>query len=121
MYKLVLSCFFFVILFPSCNSQPEKTVGGPCTYETKIFPATLTVIKRKDWFTADLIFRITDNNGALYRDSVSWYIENKAWVNVPDILEKEIIVGNNYKYIVEEIKTGTCTPKIEKLTLEKYK
>jgi len=121
MKKFILFIPVFVfMLFAGCNSQTKETADAPCTYTTKTYPATLVLIKRKDRFTADLIFRVTDNNGSIYRDSVSWFIENKSWIQVPDILEKEITIGNNYKYLIEEIKTGNCNPKNEKLTLEKF-
>lgn len=118
--RLFIYCVPLLLSSCNCNNGNDEPAGGPCAYETKIYPATLILVKRKDRFTADLIFKVTDKNGTLYRDSVSWYKENNNWINVPDILENEITVGKNYKYIIEEIKTGSCTPRIEKLILEKF-
>lgn len=117
-YLLVV---FITLLFTgyNCNSH-EEPEGGPCTYETKIYPATIIAVEKTDSLHAELLFRIEDEYGKIYRDSVSWYMENKNRLKISDLKKDSVIPGKKYKYMIDLIKTGSCNPHIERLTLEKY-
>ena len=78
-------------------------------------------IEQKDSLQADILFRIEDETGKLYRDSVSWNMEKKEYAQLSTIKEDSIRVGNKSRYVVKQITTGHCTPKIEILLLEKYR
>lgn len=117
-----LFCCFIAAVLIACNSNKEKEepTGGPCSYETKIYPATVIKIEKKDSLKADIIFRIDDNTGRLYRDSVSWYMEKREWILLSMIEKDRIGVGRKYQYEVQRIISGSCNPAIETLKLEKY-
>ena len=117
------SIFFIytIALFPfllSCNSNEPD--GGPCTYDNKVYPATVISIEKKDSLYAELLFRIEDESGKLYRDSVSWFMENKHWLKISDLKKDSITPGKKYKYRIDLLKSGSCNPNLERLTLEKY-
>jgi hypothetical protein len=114
-----LSGLFIITGLLACADAKKKpSGGGPCTYEITVYPATVIHIKTEG--TTDILFRVEDLNGALYRDSVSWFKEKNS------SLEKELIewdsirVGKKYKYEIMKITTGSCDPKIEMLTLEEF-
>ena len=117
-YGSYLPLIFLVTLF-SCNCN-NTIDGGSCTYETKIYSALVINIEKKDSLHADILFKIEDKTGNLYRDSVSWYMEKKEYALLSMIKKDSVEVGNKYQYIIMEIKTGHCTPKIEILKLDKY-
>jgi len=116
--------FFYYILLAvtahACNDDSAEPTGGPCSYTTKIYTATVIDIEKKDSTHADIFFRINDEAGNLYRDSVSWFIENNNWLEISQVEKDSILTGKKYKYQVDKIKTGSCDPDIEKLTLEKF-
>ena len=117
-YRSYLLLSFLVSLFScKCNHTID---GGSCTYDTKIYPAMVINIETKDSLNADILFKIEDKTGNLYRDSVSWNMEKKEYALLSMIKKDSVEVGDTYQYIIMEIKTGHCTPKIEILKLEKY-
>jgi len=120
MFKIVIVSSFILMLISCTNSENAEPEGGPCTYETKIYPATVIAIDNMDSTYADILFSINDEAGRLYRDSVSWYMETKGWLELAQIKKDSIVVGKKYKYFVDKIKTGSCNPHIEKLLLEKF-
>jgi len=120
MRNIFLICI--ITLFPflfSCNSNEPD--GGPCTYDKKIYPATVIGIEKKDSLNADIIFRVNDLNGNIYRDSVSWFREKKEWMPLTKIKNDTIAIGKIYTYEVWRIITGHCNPNIELLKLEESK
>lgn len=112
-------CFVIIVVLLSCNNNGQ-TEGGPCTYDTKIYPATVIGIEKKDSLYADIIFRINDDTGNIYRDSVLWSIESNRLIEMILIEKDSIAVGKKYQYRIDNIKTGTCNPNIERLKLEKF-
>jgi hypothetical protein len=122
MFKSFYFIFCFVlsvIIGCNCNNigLPE---GGPCTYETKNYPAIVIGIEKQDSLNADIIFKIETGTGEVYHDSVSWYMENNSWILISQIEKDSISIGKKYKYRLDFIKTGSCNPHIERLTLEKF-
>lgn len=120
MIKVILFALYILLLGACTNNEKEEPEGGPCTYETKIYPATVIAIENIDSIHADILFRITDEEGQLYRDSVSWYMENKSPIELARIEKESVTVGKKFKYTVCQIKTGSCNPHIESLLLEKF-
>ncbi len=117
------SWYFTIIILaalPACNGI-NYVDGGTCKYENKIYPAVVIKIDKKDSLNADILFRINDETGNLYRDSVSWNMEKKEYALLSMIKKDSIRMGNRYRYVVKQITEGSCVPKIEILILEKYK
>jgi len=114
---------FIILTFNvvSCNNDKGEPAGGPCTYDKKYYPATVIDIDKKDSLNADIIFRVSDLNGNIYRDSVSWYIEKKEWTLFSKIEKDSILVGKKYMYEVWEMTDGACNPHVEILKLEAFK
>ena len=116
-FSRYLPTFIVMTLF-ACNGNTID--GGSCTYNDKIYPAVVVKIEQKDSLRADILFRIEDEDGKLYRDSVSWNMEKKEYALLSMIQKDSIKTGNRYRYVVKQITSGHCTPKIEILLLEKY-
>ena len=113
---------YIIALFPflfSCNSNEPD--GGPCTYDKKIYPATVIGIVKKDSLVADIIFRVNDLSGNIYRDSVLWSMEKKEMMPFAMIEKDSIAVGKKYTYDVWKIIDGHCNPKIETLKIVECK
>ena len=119
--KFYNSLALFSVIIISCSDNRNNNVaGGPCTYEKKFYPATVIKIEKKDSLNADIIFKIEDGAGNVYRDSVSWYMENKGLASIVQIEKDSIAIGKKYTYEVWKIITGHCNPDIERLALEKF-
>lgn len=118
--KRIFSFVLALLLFLSCNNNREQPAGGPCSYETRTWMATVIKIDPIDSLQNDVVFNIRNENGELVRDSVSLYMENKTWLTAAELVKDSVQVGKKFKYFIDEIKTGSCNPRIEKLTLEKY-
>lgn len=116
-YAGYLPLVFTASLF-ACNSN--NIDGGACTYIDKNYPAVVVKIEKKDSLQADIYFRIEDETGKPYRDSVSWSMEKKEYALLSTIKKDSIEIGKKYRYVVKQITSGHCTPKIEILLLEKY-
>ncbi len=117
--------FFFhvsiTIFITSCSNIGEEPDGGPCTYDKKIYPATVIGIIKKDSLVADIIFRVNDLNGNIYRDSILWSMEKKELMPLAMIEKDSIAVGKKYTYDIWKILTGHCNPKIETLKIVECK
>lgn len=122
MKSACLRIFGYFTLFSllACNSMNEPD-GGPCTYDKKIYPATVIGIIKKDSLGADIIFRVNDLNGNIYRDSVLWSMEKKELMPLALIGKDSIAIGKKYTYDVWKIIDGHCNPNIETLSIVECK
>lgn len=116
-YSKYLPIVIVAALF-ACNGN--NIDGGSCTYNDKTYPAVVIKIEQKDSLRADILFKIEDETGKLYRDSVSWNMEKKEYALLSLIKKENVKIGNRYRYVIKQITSGHCTPKIEILLLEKY-
>ena len=73
----ILLSLTITILILSCNNSGNEPDGGPCTYDKKKYPATVIGIEIKYSLSAEIIFRVNDLNGNIYRDSVLWNMEKR--------------------------------------------
>lgn len=89
---LIYIIAFFLFLF-SCNSNEPD--GGPCTYDKKIYPATVIGIVKKDSLVADIIFRVNDLSGNIYRDSVLWSMGKKELMPLTMIEKDSMLLAKN--------------------------
>lgn len=118
--------FIFCIGLPliaaiiSCNQNID---GGSCTYNTILLPAEVIAIipLPYDSTRSDILFKITDSTGNIYRDSVSWSMKTKGYLNNTQIIKDSITIGKKYTYTISKILTGHCDPDIEILELKKFK
>jgi hypothetical protein len=118
-YLQLLSVLFFSGIVYACNYNKKQPSGGPCKYETIIYPAAVIAVDTGN--SPDVIFRVKDLSGVVYRDSVSWFKEKAISLTREKIIQESIRMGNRYKYEIMKITSGSCDPQIETLKLEKYK
>ncbi len=112
-----LLTLMLTIFITSCSNSGEEPDGGPCTYDKKIYPATVIGIIKKDSLVADIIFRVNDLSENIYRDSVLLSMEKKEMMPFAMIEKDSIAVGKKYTYDVWKIIDGHCNPKIETLKI----
>jgi hypothetical protein len=120
-------CLLLLLTAVACNNNSENRGedgpedGGPCRYETVHLPATLLAVIKKDSTGADLLFRVQDKTGRLYRDSVSWYMQEQELVPLSRLEKDSIVVGKQYRYQVQKLVSGSCKGRLEQLLLQEYR
>ena len=120
--RQVTGAYLFISLLTcslcSCNrTAHENPAGGPCTYETHVYPIKVIQIVKKDNLHSDLLF---ERNREGIIDTVSYYQSVHEWIKQEDLIKSGIETGKVFKWKEEKILTGSCTPNIETLLLEKY-
>lgn len=104
-----------VFLLGSCNFQAD---GGPCTYETTIYPATL--LKKVDinplYYDALFVVEIDGKP-----DTLSFANKNNGNnISVEEIPKDSLIAGNLYQYEVMRIRSGSCNPVVDLIRLKPF-
>ena len=118
MSALVISC---VLL--ACNNTPETPAGGPCTYKETVYPALVTEFQKIDSNLYDIIFVLQPLDGKVptVLDTVYYYLEKHSYLTSEDLKQQDIQLGDKYKYSVQEITSGSCSPTVKMLRMEKIK
>jgi hypothetical protein len=102
----------------SCNNnQEEIPAGGPCTYDSTVNPAKLISIVQKDSLNYDALFEISWQKAPDKKDTISYYMENKKWLNEGQIKNDSLAVGNTYRFIEYIIRSGSCNGHVKSLVL----
>lgn len=90
-FAITSALLVFAASFSACAMPPESPmVGGPCSYETKMIGATVTVVRDTE---VDLV----DEEG------VTFYQRAEAF-------RETVEVGQYYLFEKRYIVEGTCTP-----------
>lgn len=108
---VIIGLYFFIF------KEKGQITGGPCSYTTIQFPATIVDIAEIGDNESDIEFAV---DGYGNTDTLSYYVTNNKAVSNQIIIEKEFKVGDVLVFECDEILTGTCNPSICGLKLEKY-
>jgi len=109
-----------IIILISCNDD-ENMAGGPCTYDEKIFPATLVRLEKMDSVRYDALFIIEDSSSMERKDSIRYSIlTNGHYITSAEVISDSLAIGKKYQYITQTIKSGSCNPNIDMLVLKQY-
>ncbi|MCU0347273.1 MAG: hypothetical protein MUC59_10025 [Saprospiraceae bacterium] len=105
-----------LLLFISCHTaQPERIVGGPCSYTSTYHPAKVI---RIDSIMMDALFEVRMEGST---DTFSYQVLNNASITPQSWESSGLSVGKVYKLVEDKIKTGTCNPLIRRIELVEYK
>jgi hypothetical protein len=113
----ILMLLLIAGMFSCCNNQEENIAGGPCTYDSTVNPAKLISIVQKDSLNYDALFEISWQKAPDKKDTISYYMENKKWLNEGQIKNDSLAVGNTYRFIEYIIRSGSCNGHVKSLVL----
>lgn len=121
MSKTKRSFLFFIccliLLSSSCHLR-EKPDGGPCSYTTTIYPATIINIFKVDSGMNQIFFIIKTLEPA---DTISWSNEFSSYLSDDELKSENYKLGDTLAYEIREIIDGNCSPYLKRLTMARYK
>lgn len=113
--SLLIAGTFSLLLIPGkINAQKD---GGGCSYDKKIYPATVVYAAGYDSIRAFILFAV-EIDGKM--DTISYLSEFHINPGIEVIEQYDLRVGNVFCYEEWNIISGHCTPHIRRLTLDKY-
>jgi hypothetical protein len=113
--------FLLPIFSAACNNRANETDGGPCSYEESIFPARLISIIPKTDETYDAVFKLQNIKSFRGRDTIYYSeLNNDHFISLKEMPANNMVPGKDYSYTVKNIKSGSCNPHIETLSLQPY-
>ncbi|MFM9943670.1 MAG: hypothetical protein ACKVQB_00410 [Bacteroidia bacterium] len=117
--NLLITLFLLTTLISSCKYCQGQVDGGPCSYETKLFPAEVIDIFKIDSTYSEVYFLIK-NYRLTDEDIITYSSEFSGYINTDTLQKKEIKIGSLFTYEIKDILTGHCSPHLERLLLIKY-
>jgi hypothetical protein len=109
------------LLFISCNLfEKQEPDGGPCTYDTRIYPMKVIKIEQVKWDSTHFDLEFERNRNQL-KDTISYSTITKAWLTKEELNKENIAIGNIVQWEEKTILTGHCNPMIGILILKNYK
>ncbi len=116
-FKFCLIVFFITAISISCNNNQKD--GGGCTYETKIFPATVIGLADTTNLNYDVLFEV---NTSGRKDTLRYSDKNNGYnILTAEIPKDSLVPGSQYQYIIQKILTGSCSPVVDFIVLERCK
>lgn len=109
---------FLVTLLPVASLAQGEREGGPCSYETTLYPAPIILIYPINETSSEVVVTTT-----LYgqTDTLHFSQEGHEYFSNTELTEKNYKVGDTLTYKIMEITDGHCSPYIKVLTKERYK
>ena len=118
----IMLCLSLVIFSLSCNTnEKENVVGGPCSYDEQVFPATLIKTVPQNKLEYEAVFTL--ENGKNFTESDTIYysrLNNNHYLSSTELPWDSLVTGTQYSYIVKNIRLGDCDPHIESISLQPY-
>lgn len=117
---ITLSSFLILVLLSSCKfHKKEIPEGGPCSYKTDFYPATVIDIFKVDYNMFDLSMTInTPNTKGV--DTIYYSYAYGRHMDSTEIKNLNVQIGTAFKYKIMQIETGSCSPYLEQLVIEKF-
>lgn len=108
-----------ILLFLFRRTDSSDVAGGPCSYKTIKYPATIINIEcvAIDSSFFELTLRV-DYGG--YVDTLDYSNEFDQLVSGEDMLEKQYKIGQQMTYEHMQIVSGSCNPDIFTLKMEPF-
>ena len=99
------------------DHQKDIVEGGDCDYENEDFPALILEIDSSNANYCNLkLLRLPDRIDTLIYTEI-----NGNDLDVDELTEKNITVGDTIIYQIQTNYDGTCMPEIELIIVEKFK
>lgn len=106
----------WVCLFSQCQHFGKQVVdGGPCSYNTKIYPAKIVGFTTNDSIHWDLVF---ERKRGLLIDSFTYSFVSKNYFLKEEL--SKFNIGNTYQWKEMNIIDGHCTPMVSTLIMQPY-
>ena len=116
--KQSVRTLFLLALLPLVSCAQKERDGGPCSYQTTYYPATIILIFEVDSDYSDMIV-VTSLYGEM--DTVMFHAESYEYFSKKEMKEMNYKAGDTLTYEVKEIIDGSCSPYLTRLTKERYK
>ncbi len=118
-FKFYLIVFFIPAISISCDNSYNQKDGGSCKYEKKIFPATVIGLVDTTNLNYDVLFEVNANGR---KDTIRYSDKNhRLRIFIADIPKDSLVPGSQYQYIIQKRLTGSCSPVVDFIVLERYK
>ncbi|MBK8611011.1 MAG: hypothetical protein IPL84_13995 [Chitinophagaceae bacterium] len=114
-YTKYVSLLILTGSLQACNFAVD---GGPCTYETTIYPATLVELVEINSASYELLFEVVVSEK---KDTLRYSaINNGNYLFYADLPKDSLLMGKQYQYQVQRIQKGTCAPMVDIIKLSAY-
>lgn len=110
-----------LIMFLCACNNGGPVDGGPCSYKETIHPAKLIYLETHDstrynaWLELEAGIKSMDKKDTVYSERL-----NGGPLYAEQIKKDSITVGISYKFVVKNIISGSCTPRVDMVRFEKY-
>ena len=102
---------------PAPKEAIEPLAGEPCSYKDNIYPARVLKVEGADANSLDISFEVTRGKE---KDTITYSDEMHRYMTQSEIEQNGIVLDAQYKYVESDIVSGSCTPHIKRLLLQKY-
>lgn len=115
----------FISLVISCQTEKPQTEkeeveeipdGGPCTYKDHFYPAVMLSIDSSS--VGDCDFQVMIHG--TFNDTLYYHEARNYPLPLDSLHQKNIKVGDTITFLESTIVTGSCSPRMTLLLLEKY-
>jgi hypothetical protein len=109
------------VFLMACNNGGNAVDGGPCSYKNTVHPAKLIFLETHDsvrynaWLELEAGINSTGKKDTIYSERL-----NGGPLYAEQIKKDSIAVGKRYKFVIKEILSGSCTPRVTIIRFEKY-
>jgi len=114
---LLIFIAIFHLSITCCHSQ-EIPDGGPCSYTTTNYPATIIDIFEVYEGWNEIFFLVKTLEPA---DTTTWSREFSGYISDEELKTERFKAGDTLAYEIREIIDGNCSPYLKRLTKERYK
>lgn len=119
--NVVISSLLVFFLLSGCRYCTPKQIpdGGPCSYKTDIYPATVIDVYETDTNMFDVLMTINtpNTNG---NDTIFYSSAYGRHMDSTEIKNLDVKIGSAFKYEIKQIESGSCSPYLETLIMEKF-
>ena len=105
----------------ACNNGSTIVDGGPCNYKDTSYPAKLIYLETHDsvrynaWLELEAGINSSDKTDTVYSERL-----NGGPLYAEQITKDSIEVGKTYTFVVKQILSGSCTPRVTMVKFQKF-
>lgn len=116
--SIIVLILIFVTGCKYCKHQ-QNPEGGPCSYKTVLYPATVIDIFKVDnnMFDVSMSINTPNTNGM---DTIYYSSAYGRHMDSTEIKKLDVKIGSSFTYQIKHIETGSCSPYLESLIMEKF-
>lgn len=109
------------VLQIGCNNGGTNMDGGPCSYKDTKYPAKLIYLETHDsvrynaWLELEAGINSSGKKDTVYSERL-----NGGPLYAEQIKKDSIVVGNTYTFVVKQIISGSCTPRVTMIKFQQF-